>query len=83
MIDINGETCFSKIKETGFFRTNHYIPGKKQPYSGVGHLNHYRCKSLSEYIKKASNSSKGINWKMFANADKVIHYYFETPNKVT
>jgi hypothetical protein len=36
-----------------------------------------------EYIRKAKLSQTGFNKGMFSNSDKIIHYYFETTNKVT
>lgn len=83
MLDICGEPCYSGIPETENATTYHVVPGKQRPYFDVGVLNHYRSKSLMEYINKAKIHSKGIFSIVFDNADKVIQYYFDSPNKVT
>lgn len=84
MIDICGDKCLSGIKETEMYHTYHWIPGKPRPYLEIGRLNHYRSKSLMEYIDKVKLHSKsGFNRFHFNEADKAILYYFNTPNIVT
>ena len=65
-------------------QTYHYIPGKPQPCLEVGRLNHYRSKSLMEYVDKLKlHSTSGFNRFHFNEADRAISYYFDTPNTVT
>ena len=84
MIDIDGQKCYSCVPETENVSTYHYVPGKPRPYVQVGRLNHYRSKSVMEYINKMTYHGKtGFNMCTFDTNDRCIGYYFSSPNEVT